>query len=186
MLRKLTLCLLLAALALGARAQDEEEEEPKKGFDKEKLFFGGNFGLGFGSNQTSINISPQVGYQFNRYFAAGAGINFVYASYKYDWLGYKENYGVAGLNIFGRVYPIRVILVQLQPEMNYVWGKVKYDGGGEAKIDSKLVPSLLAGGGAAIPLGQRGVMLVMLQYDLLQRPLNPYGKDPFLTVGFNF
>lgn len=180
------MCLLLAALALTVRAQDEEGEEPKKGFDKEKLFYGGNFGLGFGSTQTSINISPQVGYRFNKYLAAGAGVNFVYASYKYEWLGYRENYGVAGLNIFGRVYPIPYILLQLQPEANYVWGKVKYNGGAEDAIDSRIVPSLLGGAGAAIPMGQRGALLVMVQYDILQRYLNPYGKKPFLTIGFNF
>jgi hypothetical protein len=185
MIRKLTLCLLIVTLALTVRAQDEEEE-PKKGFDKEKLFYGGNFGLGFGSNSTNINISPQVGYRFNKFLAAGAGVNFVYASYKYDWLGYKENYGVAGLNIFGRVYPIQYILVQLQPELNYVWGKIKYNGGAEDAIDSRFVPSLLGGAGAAIPLGQRGALLVMVQYDILQRYLNPYGEKPFLTIGFNF
>lgn len=185
--RKLIMCLLVAVLALTARAQDEEEE-PKKGFDPEKLFFGGNFGLGFGSNQTNITISPQAGYRFNDFLAAGAGINFIYVSYKYDWLNpaYKENFGVAGLNIFGRVYPIRFIFAQVQPELNYVWGKRKYDGGPQIKIDSKFVPSLLGGAGAAIPMGQRGAMLIMIQYDLLQRPLNPYGEDPFLTIGFNF
>ena len=78
MFKKLLFSLIIAVAALQVKAQDEEE--PKKGFDKEKLFFGGNFGLGFGSNQTSINISPQVGYRFNKYLAAGAGINFVYAS----------------------------------------------------------------------------------------------------------
>lgn len=185
MIRKLTLCLLIATLALTVRAQDEEEE-PKKGFDKEKLFYGGNFGLGFGSNSTNINVSPQVGYRFNKHLAAGVGVNFVYASYKYEWLGFRENYGVAGLNIFGRVYPIEYILLQLQPELNYVWGKVKYNGGAEDAIDARFVPSLLGGAGAVIPMGQRGALLVMVQYDILQRYLNPYGEKPFLTIGFNF
>lgn len=183
--RKLIMCLLISALALSAYAQDEEEE-PKKGFDKEKLFFGGNLGLGFGSHQTYINVSPQAGYRFNDYLAAGAGINFIYSSYKYDWLSLRQNLGVAGLNIFGRVYPVQFILVQVQPELNYVWGKEKYDNGTEFKLDSRFVPSLLVGGGAAIPMGGRGAMIVMLQYDLLQRPLNPYGENAFLTIGYNF
>lgn len=183
--RKLIMCLLVSVLALTAFAQ-EEEEEPKKGFDKSKLFYGGNIGLGFGSNQTYINVSPQVGYRFNRFFASGAGINFIYASYNYeDWFGYKDQYGVVGLNIFGRAYPIEYIFAQVQPELNYTWIKTKYTDGREDKVGPKFVPSLLVGGGASIPMGG-GAMLVMLQYDLLQRPLNPYGENAFLTIGFNF
>ena len=64
--RKLIMCLMISALALSAYAQDEEVEE-KKGFDKSKLFYGGNIGLGFGSNQTYVNVSPQVGYRFNQW-----------------------------------------------------------------------------------------------------------------------
>ena len=64
-------------------AQDEKEEnsEKQKGFQKEKLFVGGNFGLTFGS-YTLINVSPQVGYRFSDLFAAGMGINLQFISIK--------------------------------------------------------------------------------------------------------
>ena|SRR2546423_385499 len=183
-IKKCLLATLLSASALFVRAQ--EEEEPKKGFDKEKLFFGGNFGLSFG-NYTLVNVSPQVGYRFNRFLAAGAGVNFIYSSFKYDYYGYKDQNGVAGLNIFGRVYPIEYILLQVQPEMNYTWAKRKYYDGTELKLDPKFVPSLLLGGGAAIPLGnRRSAMLVMIEYDLLQNDRSPYGKKAFINIGFNF
>jgi hypothetical protein len=165
-------------------AQDEPEEEGQKGFDKSKLFFGGTFGLSFGSNFTLVNVSPQVGYRFNRYLAAGTGINFIYSSSKY--FGFRENYGVAGFNIFGRFYPIEQILLQVQPEMNYTWGKLKYDNGQEQKLESKFVPSLLVGAGAAIPMGRNGAMIVMIQYDVIQNVRSPYGKNAFITIGFNF
>src|SRR5215213_11128085 len=130
-------CLLVMFSAV-AVAQDEQDA-PKQGFDKSKLFFGGNFGLGFGNVSTLVNISPQVGYRFNRYLAAGAGVNFIYSSYKYEWLDYKEQFGVAGLNIFGRVYPIEYIFLQLQPEANYTWGKQKsLSTDQEYKLDSKI------------------------------------------------
>lgn len=182
--------LVLAALALVAitplRAQDEPEQEEKRGFDKSKLFFGGNFGLSFGSSFTLINVSPQVGYRFNRYVAAGTGVNFIYSSSKYDWYGFRDNFGVAGLNIFGRVYPIEQLFAQVQPELNYTWGKRKYNGGQEQKLDGSFVPSLLIGAGGAIPMGGRGAMIVMIQYDVLQRDRAPYGKNAFVSVGFNF
>ena len=167
----------------------EEEAPPTKGFDKSKLFFGGNFGLSFG-NFTLINVSPQVGYRFNRTFAVGTGVNFQYSSlrsrYTDPTFDYKESYGVAGLNIFGRIYPFEYALLQLQPEMNYTWGKVRYyNGAPEQKLSGKMVPSLLAGAGAAIPMG-RGVFLAMVQYDILQNERTPYGSRVFYNFGYNF
>jgi hypothetical protein len=181
MLKKLFVLLVLAAAALAVQAQDEEQPE-EKGFKKENLFFGGNFGLSFG-NYTLINVSPQVGYRFNRYFAAGTGVNFIYSSSKF--FGYRENYGVAGLNVFARAYPIEQAFVQLQPEANYTWGKQKFDNNSEFKLEGKVVPSLLAGAGVAIPVG-RGAMLLMIQYDVLQQSRSPYGSNAFVSVGFNF
>jgi hypothetical protein len=182
----LTSILLISANSI--MAQDEEAPAPQ-GFDRSKLFFGGNFGLSFG-NFTLINVSPQVGYRFNRTFAAGTGVNFQYSGFRtryensiYD---YKESYGVAGLNIFGRIYPLDFLLLQVQPELNYTWGKLRfYNGAPEQKLDGKIVPSVLAGAGAAIPAG-RGVFLAMLQYDLLQQERSPYGSRVFYNFGYNF
>ena len=181
----LTACLF-AMISVVAVAQDGEGEEPvKQGFDKSKLFFGGNFGLGFGSISTLVNVSPQIGYRFNRYLAAGAGINFIYSSYKYEYAGYKEQYGVTGLNVFGRVYPIDYIFLQVQPEANYTWGKQKYTDGTEYKLDAKIVPSLIGGIGAAIPAG-KGYFIVTANYDLLQNERSPYGSRAFFNFGYNF
>ena len=186
-MKRWLLAVSVLVLAAGtARAQ--EEEAPKKGFDKDKLFFGGNFGLSFG-DYTIINVSPQIGYRFNQYFAVGAGPNFIYSSFRHRYYpstaDYRENYGVAGLNIFGRVYPLEFLLLQIQPEMNYTWGKYKfYDGSPNQKLDGKFVPSLLAGGGAVIPAG-RGALIAMVQYDLLQNNRSPYGNRAFYNFGYN-
>ena len=44
-----------------------QDSETKGGFDKSKLFFGGNLGLAFGT-YTIVNVSPLVGYQFTLNF----------------------------------------------------------------------------------------------------------------------
>lgn len=178
--------LFLTTLSLTATAQYEESET--KGFDRSKLFVGGTLGLAFGSNSTLVNVSPQMGYRFNKYLAAGVGVNFIYSSYRYRYYvpEYKEDYGVAGLNVFGRVYPIEYLFLQIQPEANYNWGKFKfYDGSPDQKLESKVVPSLLGGVGAAIPAGS-GAFLIMVQYDLLQNERSPYGNRAFYNFGYNF
>src|SRR5574337_562775 len=75
------LVLLVTAIGKLSYAQNEDRPEKKKGFDKSKLFYGGNFGMTFG-DYTLINVSPQIGYRFNEYLAAGTGINFQYISLK--------------------------------------------------------------------------------------------------------
>jgi hypothetical protein len=180
---------LLLCSAGNLSAQDDEALEGTKGFDKSRIFFGGNFGVSFG-NSTFVNVSPQVGYRFNKWFAAGTGVNFIYSSFvTRDFNGdklYKDSYGTAGLNIFGRVYPISQAFIQIQPEYNYTWGKQKYYASGqEFDLEGKFVPSFLVGAGAAIPAG-RGAMIIMVQYDVIQDRRSPYGNRPFFSIGFNF
>lgn len=180
-MKKISLILVTICLALISQAQDEV---PQKGFDRSKLFVGGNFGLGFGNTTTSVNVSPQIGYRFTDLFAAGAGVNFQYNSFKY--FGYKETFGYTGLNVFGRIYPIPYILLQAQPEVNYSWGKYKAnDGGTEYKLPGKLSPSLLLGGGGAIPTGGRGSLLITIMYDVIQNARSPYSDKPFYNIGYN-
>ena len=183
----LAICLFVGAS--GSVFSQEEEEQPKQGFDKNKLFFGVTVGLTFG-DFTMINLSPQVGYRFNRYLAAGTGINGIYSSSKSYYpngnTALREEYGVIGLNVFGRVYPIPYLFAHLQPEANYTWGKLKeYDPDAEYKQEGKVVPVLLAGIGAVIPAG-RGGLIIMAQYDLLQKDPMIYGNNIFFSFGFNF
>jgi hypothetical protein len=188
-MKKLILIIgLISGIAFSSFAQDEEPAE--KGFDKSNLFFGGSFGLAFGT-ATLVNVSPQIGYRFSRYFAAGTGINMQYSSFKEEYTNgqtaYREEYGMAGLNIFGRLYPIPQILLQLQPEMNYTWGNSKTYGPPEytQKLDGKFIPSMLAGAGGMIPAGPNSGFIVMVQYDLLQNERTPYGRNVFYSFGFN-
>ena len=170
-------------------AQSKDSVEKKRGFQKEKLFFGGNFGLTFG-DYTLINVSPQIGYRFTKAFAAGVGINAQYVGYKErDFNGdvfRKVSQGVTGLNVFGRVYPFEQFFIQLQPEANYLFGKQTYykPTKEEYKLDAVIAPSLLAGGGAALPAG-RGAFIVSILYDVLQDENSPYGKKPVYNFGYN-
>ncbi|HTS44968.1 MAG TPA: hypothetical protein VMH01_11270 [Puia sp.] len=183
--------LFLALCVIIAGAASAQDQSGQKGFDKSKLFIGGAFGLAFGSYSTAINISPQVGYRFSPLFAAGAGVNYAYYNYKYytysNTLYEKDIYSYAGMNIFGRLYPIPFLFIQAQPEVNYIWGKQQYyNPDGEYKIPSQFVPSLLLGGGAAIPTGRNGAVTFSILYDVVQNSLSPYYHQPLYAFGFAF
>ncbi len=128
-----------------------QQQTESSGFDKSKLFYGGSLGLAFGT-YTIVNVSPQVGYRLSPYFAAGVGINYSYYGYsQYFTDGYtKYSQSYAGMNVFGRVFPIQQFFIQVQPELNYVWGKVTnyYSNNAQTTIDkipTQFVPSLLFG-----------------------------------------
>jgi hypothetical protein len=184
MRKGLLLFILMVGMAGISMAQDESG---KKGFDKSKMFVGGYLGLSFSSYGTAINVTPQVGYQFNQYVAAGVGINYAYYNYKtyyYNTPIQQETYSYAGMNLFGRLYPIRQLFIQAQPELNYIWGNVSYYGNGpDYKIPNQFVPSLLLGGGAALPAG-RGAVLISIMYDVVQNIYSPYYGQAVYSFGY--
>ncbi|HEX8313580.1 MAG TPA: hypothetical protein VF609_01225 [Flavisolibacter sp.] len=168
-------------------AQDEESAESSQ---PSKFFAGGNFGLAFG-RYTMINLSPQIGYRFNRFLASGIGFNLVYASQK-DRDIYGNDYSkttqwITGLNMFARFYPTQKLLIQVQPEANYIFGNIKYYQPTETKykLDAEIIPSLLVGGGLVMP-SDRGAFITTVMFDVLQRPNSPYGNRPIINVGYNF
>jgi hypothetical protein len=170
----------------------EDSTMEKKGFDPSRLVFGGNFSMSFG-DFTFINVSPQVGYRFTEMFTAGAGLNYINTGIKFrDVNGnqiYKENYGYAGLNLFGRLFPTNFLFLMAQPEMNYSWGKVDFNNNDQAdiKLDTKWVPTLLVGAGLTMGgRSGRGGLMLSIQYDLAQDPRSPYGSNPFVGMGFSF
>ncbi len=172
--------------------EEDSTQSEKKKFDPRRLVFGGNLGASFG-DYTFINVSPQVGYMFSNMFTAGAGINYINSSYKYKDINgnelYKESYGYAGLNLFGRLYPTNFLFAMVQPEINYSWGKIDYNSSAmeDSKLDEKWVPTLLVGAGIVVGgRGGRGGLMLSIQYDLAQDPRSPYGNNAFVGMGFSF
>jgi hypothetical protein len=160
------------------------QDSDGKGFDKSKLFVGGSLGLAFGT-YTIINVSPLVGYRFTDVLAAGVGVNYSY--YGYDDGLYTSKQSYVGMSIFGRVYPIQQLFIQVQPELNYMWASQVPDAGQnlpELKVN-QFVPTLLMGGGAAIPTGANGAITISVMYDVLQNVWSPYYHQAVYGFGYN-
>lgn len=144
-----------------------------------RMVFGGSFGMAFGNDYLSINISPQLGYEFNPYFTAGGGISYFYYKDDHDRNDFSQNY--LGANVYARFYPIPFISLEVRPEVYQMWGNA----GGQS-LDSQTVPCVLIGGGINIPAGNNGAVSMMVHYDLVQNDWSPYGDQIFYSIGYVF
>src|SRR5699024_3321855 len=191
---KLSLLVLLAVCSFSfAEAQQRDtvyansqnyvqDSVNHNGFQKEKLFFGGNIGLSFGS-MTYINLSPLIGYRFSKMLSAGVQLNGVYESVDYGME--KDRYGMLGLGVFGRFYPIPQIFLQVQPEADYYMGKTKYNDGTSSEKYQDMDTAFLVGGGYSQTIGRNNDSVIMLLYDVLQNDNSPYGNQPIFRAGVN-
>ncbi len=147
-----------------------------KKFDIKNVVVGGQFGFNITNGQTAINVSPQLGYRFNQYLTAGAGVGYSYYSYK-DVFNQKYSQNYLGMNIYGQVNPIKYVALKVQPEVYQMWGQ---------NIETQTIPCLLVGAGATIPTGNNGGVSMMFYYDVAQNDFSPYGKDIFYSIGYTF
>jgi len=171
-------------------AQPENEEEELRPIDR--LFFGGNFGLMFGTI-TNIEISPIVGYYVTPRLAAGGGIRFEYFKDK----GYYAPYAttIYGGDIFSRYTIIRNLGEGLNIGLNTgIFAQVEYEALSLEKAyfeppyneDGRFwVHSILVGGGIIQPVGRRSAFILTVLYNLNETARSPY-SNPVIRVGFNF
>ncbi|MDU1891765.1 MAG: hypothetical protein E6767_13850 [Dysgonomonas sp.] len=159
-------------------ATTKKYTKPKSnnGFDISKLSIGGGIGLQFG-DYTVINVSPQIGYDFSKYFTAGAGFGYTY--FKDDYYDYDYKASYLSFNLFGRFYPVDFLVIGIQPEISRMWQTVDY--GRDSYSNNEFVPSFLVGGGVRF-----GGVTAMIQYDVVQDKNSPYGDNIFYSVGYTF
>ncbi len=210
MKRIISVLFLALGLAITAHAQQEEvysstgkpiklnkKEEKKKGFDPQRIVFGGGFGLGFG-DVTNVAVSPVVGYAITDKFIAGVGVGYQYVRVKDYWSVFDPNtadvlYKPFTSNVFSpsiwtRYVVWKNLFVHAEYEHNFmsytryynntsVWpaeivkDKVKYN-----------APSLLLGAGIRMPVSDRVSFIIMGLYDVIQDQYSPYRG----TVAFRF
>ena len=146
--------------------------------DHTKLRFGANIGLSLSKNYTYLGVGPQIGYQFNNYFMAGAGIKYYHL--KRNLSEYERKNNLLGFNLFGYIYPVRFITIFAQPELNYIWSNITYNTG-EKVTNNGIAPSLILGAGLKL-----GPTHVTLNYDLVQHNNSPHPKGFYLGISAFF
>ncbi len=92
----LSLCVLCNVLIV------KSQDKPSTGFfNNEKISFGGNFGLGFGSI-TYVNASPMIGYRLTERLTTGVGAIYSYTHYAKEIYGQAFSTSVLGGSAFAR------------------------------------------------------------------------------------
>lgn len=152
----------------------------KTGFDARNLRYGLNLGLNFSNDYTFFRLSPQLGYQFNKYMMAGAGVSYYYSKRKYYYSDESRHNNSLGGNLFAYLYPTSFLAISVQPEVNYIWNSYRQGSDVTYKKDV-LVPSVVIGAG--LRLGQAHAMLY---YDLVQDIDSPYTSGIFYGVSVYF
>ena len=171
----------------------EEDSESHKGFDATNLFTGGSvsLGLGFGGyNKTFLaGINPHFGYTFTKWIDAALVLNFQYYSAK-DLYDAKYRSTTYGPGIFTRIYPVRFLFIQAQPEYNFI--KQKYIPIASTSLkDNFRVTSLLLGAGYTSSRSDKNSFTYLsILFDVLKDPYSPYvdgyGKMiPVVRAGIN-
>lgn len=179
-------CLLMAVAAAGQAYETRvPEERPPV---RQRLFFGGSFGLQFGT-VTNIEVSPLVGIWLLPRVAVGAGPSFQY---------YDDPYGSTA--IYGGRAMLQLSLIQ---DLNNIiplglntgiFLQGEYEGLSLEKSFFTTTPessgrlyygSFLVGGGISQPTGKRSSMNISFLWNLSE---NIYGiyDNPEIRIEFYF
>lgn len=180
------LAFVASTTCMGQTSTDNNN--PYKGLPlKDRLFFGGDFGLSFGS-VTFVRVAPIVGYNVSPKFAVGLG-----PSYQYWRIRYGSTPGspvaetsIWGGNTFLRFFPFEVAFIQTDFELLNLKSSFR-DAGNffDEQVSRVTVPVWLVGAGYVQRSGRGGFMLGVF-YDLIQDPNSPYGRDIILRAGMFF
>lgn len=153
--------------SFGQREIDEGNRPPLG----ERLFYGGNFGMSFGTI-TFIDVSPLVGAMITNRLSGGVGATYQYFN---DRRFIGGNSSLYGGRVFGRYNVFPNVFTHVEYEnLNFDLYNPNSD-----RFERSWVPGFLIGGGYFTPFGQRGganiTILYNLMYDIRRSPYNePY------------
>lgn len=150
---------------------------------KDRLIFGGNFGLQFGT-VTYIDISPTIGYKVTEKFHAGIGGTYIYFSEKYrltNGTNYTYKTDIYGGKVFARYFVMENLFLHHETELlNLEVYDVLND-----KVERKNIISPLVGAGYVQRFGQSSGLFIMALFNLNETADSPY-SNPIIRLGINF
>ncbi len=191
-IERLGILIVLLLVLSGSLLKAQWEEKPPL---RERIFFGGNFGLQFGT-VTNIEISPLAGIYLTPRLAVGPGIRYEYFKSNYPgYVPYETH--IYGGTVFARYMAIKDLSEAIGLGLNFgLFGHTEYEIlsleskyfeiGAPPDADGRFnLHSVLIGGGIFQPIGRRGGFLIMVLWNLNETASSPY-SNPVFRIGFNF
>jgi hypothetical protein len=174
MIKKIyTLIILAISISIGLQSNAQDFNT-----FKDKLYWGGNFGLSFGS-YTNIQIAPVIHYAYTDELIVGLGLDYTYFKDTRDPFFSFEG-SIWGPRIFGRYFVLDDFFIHA--EFQQIIFKDQYSN--SLLKDTWISESkFYAGGGYRSWIGTNSYMFIMLLFDLQDSEIF-FGTNPFIQVGF--
>lgn len=170
---------IMTLLTIPAKSQYTNENQPEKPNFRSRLFFGGGFGLQFGST-TLIEVSPLIGYKITP--KLGLGISPTYKYYQINnYYGPSNDLStnVYGGGIFARYSIFPSVFAHVEYEtLFYNTKRPAYP------TVRQQFNSFFVGGGYQQNFSPNSGMYLMILWNLNDTPNSPY-INPVFRVGFN-
>ncbi len=148
----------------------------------EKMFFGGGLGIGLGSNYTSIEVSPQIGYQpiYNLY----TGVKLIYQHHSGSYMVGNNTYDYRGSIYGGSLFAMNIWFNKIVAYAEYELldvdkSLVYYSEKGRLWVGSPIV-----GGGISQNFGNSRLVFLVL-WNFNSGKYVPY-SNPILRFSFMF
>lgn len=159
-----------------AQKSSQVREKPPYDFDwKERLSFGGNFMVWFGSS-AFVYLAPTVNLKFTDRLHAGLG--FIY-NYNMQYQGpVKYEWSVYGLHTYAMAFVTKSLFGKI--EFNRLNQPDYY---GFSLNDKIWVNYIYAGGGFSQRIGERSALYTTIMFNLSDSPQNYFYPNPIIQVG---
>jgi hypothetical protein len=172
--------------------EGKKQEKREKMSSRERLVFGGDIGLSFGTI-TYIKLAPVVGYRLTDRLTAGLGPIYIYENYKYSHLE-TSTYGGKAIASFtvirgsdlGGNFNLGNVMLHVENEVVNVEPLYYYSNNSYYAFGNRIwIDNLLLGGGISQQISGRFAISVFILWDVTQNRYSPY-SNPIFKFGFNF
>jgi hypothetical protein len=196
----IAVCFFMAALQGMAQHNPNrfntysDDDNSGNGFKKQNLFIGGSLNLGYSGYDFNVGGAPEIGYSLTKWLDAGVLVNLNYSSERADPSGYyndniRQRDFTYGTGAFARLYPIRFLFFQVEPEYNWTKYSFRDMSSGESGSLQQQAASLLLGVGYGQRIVGRSNFYIAIMFDALQNEGSPYldfNKTPIPVIKAGF